>query len=483
MANTILLKRSGTAGKVPVTANLSLGELSLNYTDGRLYTTNGSAIIDLSQNDKITLSGDATGTSTNPSAGSGYSNLAVTLSTVNSNTGVWGGITQIPTFTVNGKGLVTAAGNVALNTVAVTSAVAGTGVTVSSATGAVTISIGQSVATSATPTFAGLTLTGNLASTSTIYSQGIYDNSNRVVSTSTGAGNLTISGAGIALTAIGPGAGTVGSGTSIPVITTDAYGRVVALTSASVSTTINLAGTSGTGSVAGGGTLTFAGSNGVTATASSSTITISTPQSIQTTATPTFAGMTLNGNLTMASGEIVANNLYVTGNLYLAGNTTTVNATTVTTNDLYYVAAANAGSSAAANGAGLITPYAALTYSSANTAWSSNVALYATALYDNNNRVLTVSSSHANSGGDVAVTGAYNALSLTLNTVNTNVGTFGNATYNQNLTVNGKGLVTGVTTQLITPAFSSLTGTPTTLSGYGITDALSTSATIDGGTY
>ena len=131
----------------------------------------------------------------------------------------------------------------------------------------------------------------------------------------------------------------------------------------------------------------------------------------------------------------------------------------------------------------MITPYAALTYNSTNTAWSSNVALYATALYDNNNRVLTVSSSHSNNGGDVAVTGAYNALVLTLNTVNTNVGTFGNATYNQNITVNGKGLVTGVTTQLITPAWSSITGTPTTLSGYGITDALSTSATIDGGSY
>jgi len=31
--------------------------------------------------------------------------------------------------------------------------------------------------------------------------------------------------------------------------------------------------------------------------------------------------------------------------------------------------------------------------------------------------------------------------------------------------------------------FASLTAIPTTLTGYGITDALSTSATIDGGTY
>jgi hypothetical protein len=43
---------------------------------------------------------------------------------------------------------------------AVTSIVAGTGVTVSGATGDVTVSIGQSVATTATPTFAGLTING-----------------------------------------------------------------------------------------------------------------------------------------------------------------------------------------------------------------------------------------------------------------------------------------------------------------------------------
>lgn len=37
MANTIQLKRSATAGKVPTTANLALGELAFNTNDGRLY--------------------------------------------------------------------------------------------------------------------------------------------------------------------------------------------------------------------------------------------------------------------------------------------------------------------------------------------------------------------------------------------------------------------------------------------------------------
>lgn len=51
----------------------------------------------------ITLSGDITG--------SGTGAFATTLATVNSNTGTFGSSTQVGVFTVNGKGLITAAGN------------------------------------------------------------------------------------------------------------------------------------------------------------------------------------------------------------------------------------------------------------------------------------------------------------------------------------------------------------------------------------
>lgn len=56
----------------------------------------------LSANQPITLSGDVTG--------SGQTSIAVTLATVNGNTGTFGNSTGIPYFTVNGKGLITAAG-------------------------------------------------------------------------------------------------------------------------------------------------------------------------------------------------------------------------------------------------------------------------------------------------------------------------------------------------------------------------------------
>ena len=77
-------------------------------------------------------------------------------------------------------------------------------------------------------------ITGNTAVTSTIYGQGIYDNGNRVLSTSSGAGNLSISGTAVTLPTTGPGVATIGSSTAIPVITTDAYGRISNTTTAAV---------------------------------------------------------------------------------------------------------------------------------------------------------------------------------------------------------------------------------------------------------
>jgi hypothetical protein len=463
VANTILLKRSSTGGSVPSTSDGSLGELIINTNDGRLYTkiNNGSAsIVDLTQNDKITLSGDATGTSTNPAAGSGYSNLAVTLASVNSNTGTWGGANgQIPYVTVNAKGLVTAAGNIAVSGLAVTNAANTTDITA----------------------------------------------------------NATVGTVGFSLTTTGVSAGSYGSGSSVPTIVVDNKGRVTSITTNTISTSFSLAGTTGTGTLAGGGTLTFAGSYGVTATASSSTITISTPQDLQTNASPTFTAATA-GDITISGNSISSTNavisidpstagsggtVIIAGDLQVTGTTTTVNSTTVDVADLNLTLAKGSANSGAANGAGLTIDGASATFNYASTGdkWtmnkplditgglttSANTAinstLYAQSVYDNSNRVLTTASSFSNSGGDATVSGGYASLSLTLATVNTNVGTFGNATYSARATVNAKGLVTAVTESKITPAFADITTTPTTLSGYGITDALSTSSTIDGGTY
>jgi hypothetical protein len=94
-------------------------------------------------------------------------------------------------------------------------------------------------------------------------------------------------------------AGSVGSSTQIPVITYDTYGRITATTTASISTSISLAGTSGTGTVSGGGTLTFANGGGVASSASGSTITLSVDSTV---ATLTGAQPLSNKTLTLSAG-------------------------------------------------------------------------------------------------------------------------------------------------------------------------------------
>jgi hypothetical protein len=83
----------GTQNGVSVTYNSQTGNVDFDLSDP-----------------EITISGDADGSSTMTDLGN--VDIAITLDTVNSNVGSFGGQTKIPTFTVNGKGLLTAAGEV-----------------------------------------------------------------------------------------------------------------------------------------------------------------------------------------------------------------------------------------------------------------------------------------------------------------------------------------------------------------------------------
>lgn len=54
---------------------------------------------------------------------------------------------------------------------------------------------------------------------------------------------------------------------------------------------------------------------------------------------------------------------------------------------------------------------------------------------------------------------------------------YGSGTNVPVLTVNAKGVITGATTTAVTPAWSNVTGTPTTIAGYGITDGVTLTGT------
>jgi ribosomal protein L31 len=78
--------------------------------------------------------------------------------------------------------------------------------------------------------------------------------------------------------------------------------------------------------------------------------------------------------------------------------------------------------------------------------------------------------------GDATGSGA-TAITLTLANSGATAGTYGNATQSAQVIVDAKGRITTATNVTITPAFSSITSKPTTVSGYGITDAATLTGT------
>ncbi len=79
-------------------------------------------------------------------------------------------------------------------------------------------------------------------------------------------------------------------------------------------------------------------------------------------------------------------------------------------------------------------------------------------------------------GGDVTSTNGI--ATLTLNNTGVAANSYGLATHVPQFSVDSKGRLLLAANVLITPAFSSITGKPTTLAGYGITDAVASGGAI-----
>jgi len=168
-------------GTIIVDAGVVTGATSITSTTfvGAL-TGNSSTATTLQTARNFSASGDLTAPNVSFNGG-GAVDLVTTLATVNSNVGSFGGTTAIPSFTVNAKGLITAASEVVISSTLDIAAdtgsdngvligtdtltvSGGTGVTTSVAGDTITIDIGQAVATTSNVTFNNVSVNGTLAS-------------------------------------------------------------------------------------------------------------------------------------------------------------------------------------------------------------------------------------------------------------------------------------------------------------------------------
>ena len=137
-----------------------------------------------------------------------------------------------------------ATGAVTITNSGVTSAVAGTGVGVSGATGAVTFSIGQAVGTGNSPTFAGLISSGNVGIGTTSATARLH------VSGSTG-GVFEVDTAGGTTNLYVSASGNIGIGTTNPVSKLDVYGPVSLRGTTVLTTNFDLNGSGNTNDIYG----------------------------------------------------------------------------------------------------------------------------------------------------------------------------------------------------------------------------------------
>jgi hypothetical protein len=480
VANNSVALGADTTGQYAVTVGVSGNGLSAtnpNNDDGTAYTITSNATA--TNTASTIVFRDANG---NFSAGTITASLAGNASTVTNgvyttdtgsvtNTMLAGSISDSKLSTISSAGKVSNSATTATNTNTVNTIVsrdangdfAANVITATTFSGAMS---GNATTASTWATARDLSLTGDATATLT----GVN-----------GSANVS---AALTLATVNSNVGQFGSSTAIPVVTVNAKGLVTAVSTVSIDnipTTLSISGDSGTDTVTLiGGTLDFDGGTGVTTSVSNDKVTISIGQAVGTSDNVTFNNVTAGGNLT------------VTGNLTVNGTTTTVNSAVTTLDDPIITLGGDSaptsdddkdrgvefrwhnGTTAKRGFFGFDDSTGYLTFipdaTNSSEVFSGSLgdiqaANFRGALIGNADTATTWATARDLSlTGDAtatltAVNGSANvSAALTLATVNSNTGSFGSSTSVPVVTVNGKGLVTAVTTSNIPTATYSVLG-------------------------
>jgi hypothetical protein len=217
--------------------------------------------------------------------------------------------------------------------------------------------------------------------------------------------------------------------------------------------TVNLKGI-----VTGGSNPTTLAGYGITDALSSSYV----PSWASITGKPSFATVATSGLYSDLTGTPAAYSLPTATNLVLGG--VKPDGTTISN------VAGVISTSASAIGLGNVEDKSSSTIRSEITSLNVTNALGFTP-YNSTNPLGYISANQAITvSGDVTGSGT-TSLNLTLANTAVTAGSYGSATQTATYSVNSKGQLTLAGNVTITPAWSSITSKPTTLSGYGITDA------------